>query len=349
LKALLAAATSAVAAAACTPPALLPDLKQAEDHVHAGEWDAALAAYDDAIESCKAVKDETRGRETCAQAHLGRAELLDRMGRHEDAAAAYEATPAAIDDDPVASCNATYRAGKIRLDLGQLVPAYQLLWRAITDYPDAPAADNALRVLLLDGRRRAPAELYEQLQLLADRLTNTEIGDNLLYSMADLAKTELGDAAAALAIYDRMVEAYPTGALFDDALWHGAALARAAGDARGAVARYRKLLATREVAWLNGSYNSEWFDNSWLQIGITLRDDLRDFERALNAFRQIPKDYPASILLDDAMFEQAVTYERMGSRDRACRALSKLHEKWPDSKYELERGPNMRERLRCKL
>jgi len=335
--------------AACSAPALLPDLGRAEQHVHAGEWDQALAAYDDAIQTCVQIKDKERARATCAQAHLGRAELLDRMGRREQAATAYEDTPDAIERDPVPSATAVYRAGKIRLDLGQDEKGYALLWRAITDFPDTPSADYALRDILIDGRRRDPRQLYQLLGQLAERLEDTEIGDNLLYSMADLARNELADPKQALALYDRIAETWPKGALFDDSLWHGAALARAAGDARGAVARYRRLLSTREVAWFGGSYNSEWFDNCWFEIGVTLRDDLGDYDGSLNAFRRLAEDYPRSILLDDAMWERAVTRDRMGDARGACKTLARLHQKWPDSKYELELAPKMRERLSCTL
>ncbi len=338
-----------VIAAACTPPALLSELKVAEKHVHAGEYEQAMAAYDRAVVSCLNIEDEAKRRTTCGHAHLGRAELLDRMGRREDAAAAYEATPDALDRDPVPSATAVYRAGKLRLELGQEVKGYELLWRAVTDYPDAPAADYALREVVIDGRRRDVVQLYQVLGQLATHLGDTEVGDNLLYWMAELARNDFSDDAAALQLLDRIADGYPKGALFDDALWHGAAIARSEGDPSGAVTRYRRLLKTREVAWFTGSYNSEWFDDSWLQMGITLRDDLENYSGALKAFRMIPEDYPASILRDDAMWERAVTYERMGKGERACKALQTLHKKWPDSKYELERAPKLREQLSCTL
>ena len=336
-------------AAACTPPALYPDLKVAEQHLHAGEYDQALAAYDRALVSCATIANEEKRRAICGEAHLGRAELLDRMGRRQAAAAAYEAIPSALDDDPVPSATAVYRAGKIHLELGQEVRGYELLWRTITNYPDAPAADYALRQVVVDGRRRNVAQLYEVLGQLAGRLGETEVGDNLLYWMAELARDDFHDDPKALELLDKVADVYPKGPLFDDALWHGAAIARSEGDPGGAVKRYRRLLETREVAWINGSYNSEWFDDSWLQMGITLRDDLEDYGAALKAFRMIPTDYPASILRDDALWERAVTYDRMGKPKRACKELQTLHKKWPDSKYELERAPQLRERLSCTL
>jgi tetratricopeptide (TPR) repeat protein len=123
----------------------------------------------------------------------------------------------------------------------------------------------------------------------------------------------------------------------------------ASGDPRGAITRYRTLLDSREAAWITGSYNSEWHDDSQLQVGLVYRDDLRAYADALKAFQQLAKDFPHSILLDDAVYERAVTYEQMGKPGAACKLLARLRAKWPDSKFELELAPQMRERLACTL
>ncbi len=341
------AALLALAVAACAPPQLLPDLSRAEAHVHAGEHDEALAAYDEAIVACQKIKDPAKRIDVCGQAREGRAELLDRLGQRERAADEWEAMPAAIERDPDRSGKALYRAGRIHLELGNETRGYELLWRAVTEYPDSTSAELALRLVHIDGRRRNAKQLYDVYAALYDRLDETELGDNLLFNMAELAETELGDATLALSHYDAIASRYPKKELFDDSLWHGARLCRSLGDAAGAVKRYRALLDSREVAWFTGSYNSEWHDNSQLELGIVYRDDLAKYGDALKAFQQVAEDYPKSILLDDATFERAVTYERMGKPSSACESLRVLHKRWPDSKYELERAPEMRKRLSC--
>lgn len=343
------AAVAVAAVVACAPPRTPAPLARAERLVEIGAWDRALAAYDDAIAACPPRADRDAARDPCVQALLGRAELLDRMGRGADAADAYEAIPAAVGGAPVPTGTALYRAGALRLRLGDDARAYALWWRAIAEAPDTTGADDAVRALLRDGRRRDPRALYRAFAALAERLADTAIADNLLFALADLARNELGEPRTALALYDAIAERWPNGPLFDDALWHGGKLARALGDPRGAVARWRKLLATREVAWFNGSYNSEWFDDAWLQIAVTLRDDLGDTRGALAALAALDRDYPASVLRDDAAFERAATYAAAGDADRACRALARLRARWPDSKYELERAPALRARLACRL
>jgi tetratricopeptide (TPR) repeat protein len=182
-------------------------------------------------------------------------------------------------------------------------------------------------------------------------LTGTRTGDNVLYVLADLAENDLEAPADALAHLDRLAVTYPSRAdsgLYDDALWHGARLARAAGDARGAAARLSTLLDSYEVASLGiGSPLSVWLDDAQLELGRVLRDDLGAHAEALAAFRRLPRDYPDSILVDDAGFEAALTLARMGRAAEACAALAELRRDWPDSRYELERAPALRTELGC--
>jgi tetratricopeptide (TPR) repeat protein len=335
------------AAVSCSAPALLNDLAEAERYERAGEHERALAAYEAAQTSCRHIRQKRLRRDTCAQAHIGRAELLEELGRIDEAAVAYEATPAALARDPIPSGKATYRAGRLRLDMGKEERGYALLWKAITDYPDVVYAVDALQRILQDGRQRNPAQLYGVLGELVAPLAGNEVSDNILLAMAELAEKDFRHPKRALSHYDQIVAEYRDGGLYDEALWHGARLARATGDPRGAAKRLRMLLATREVSLHVGSYFSVWLDNAQLELGKILRDDLRDPRAAIRAFRQLPRDYPASILQDDAVFETAVAWELAGEVGRACEALAHLRAKWPDSKYELELGPALRRKLGC--
>jgi tetratricopeptide (TPR) repeat protein len=333
--------------AACSAPALLGDLAAAEGEERAGRPEAALTAYLAAQTSCRRIDNPRYRRDACAQAHLQRAELLEDLGRTAEAAEAYAAAPAALDHDPIPSANATYRAGRLYLALGDDRRGYQLLWQTITDYPDVVHAVDALRLVVADGRRRNPTQLYQVLEGLIEPLAGNEVSDNILYALAELAEEELRRPDVALAYCDRIAAEYRRGGLYDDALWHGARLARAAGDGRGAAARLRRLLATREVSYGVGSYFSAWLDDAQLELGRVLRDDLGQPRRALAAFARLPRHYPASILRDDARFESAETWARLGDRARACHELARLADEWPESRYQIERAPALRDRLDC--
>lgn len=327
----------ALALAACSAPATLSELKTAEHRADAGDVEGALVAYRAAEVKCHQLRPARRAIAACGEALLGEAETLEHAGRTPQAIATYLAIPARAGDDAGTAATALYRAGELLLADHQAAPAWTALWKVVTDFPDEPTASDALRTLLRDGRRRDPRALYDELARLLTALADTEIADNLLWSMADLDAHELEDLEAARALYDRIPIETPQSGLRDDARWLAAQVSRKLGDPRGAVTRLRALLATREVAYFTGSYFSVWLDDAQLQLGQILRDDLHDLPGAAAAFRQLAKDYPASILRDDAAYELAVTLEAMHDHAGACQALGELARSFPDSKY-LARG-----------
>jgi tetratricopeptide (TPR) repeat protein len=334
--------------AACSAPAQLRDLQNAEDYARAGRSEEALASYERAMHECLEIRNVRVRGETCGAAHLQRAELLVDLNRIDEAIAAYVEAEKVLERVP-ARAQACYSAGRLLLEQGRAEEGYRYLWKSITDYPGEAFAADALKRVVVDGRQRAPEHLYLELQKLSAALIDSAIVDNLYYYLAVLAEEERKDPQAALEYYDKIAGGYRLSGFYDDALWHGARLARAAGDPRGAVERLQKLLSTREVAIGAGSYFSIWLDNAQLELGIVLRDDLADYPAAARAFAQLPEDYPASILKDDALFETAVTWQKADESQRACKALARLKKQSPDSKYELERAPKLRSELDCPL
>lgn len=333
---------------ACSAPAQIRDLQEAENFERAGKSQEALASYRAAQKSCAKVSSTRQRRSACAAAHLQYAELLVSEQRLEEAAQAYHNAEATLKTRPDAA-QACYDAALVYLQLGQDEAAYRYLWRTVTHYPDQAFAADALKHILRDGRERAPEDLAVQLGKLRDSLGTTKIGDNLLAALAELEEREFQAPANALRYYDELVKNHRSSGFYDDALWHGARLSLDLGDPRGAIARLGKLLSTREVALGAGSYFSVWLDDAQLKLAIILRDELHDPKAALRAFSQLPRDYPASLLRDDALFERASTYAQMKLNKPACKDLTKLRSKFPDSKYELEKAPKLREELGCSL
>jgi tetratricopeptide (TPR) repeat protein len=335
-----------LALAACSAPATRPELAQAERRADRGDVEGALIDYRAAQVTCKRLRPERRATQACSEALLGEAQTLERAGRADEAINAYIAIPPKAPGDAMTGATATYRAGELLLERSKPVDAWTLLWRVVTDYPDEPLAADALELLLDDGRARDPQRLADEIGKLLAPLAETEVADNLMWSLADLNDHEIGNAAAARALYDRIPVDYPSSGLRDDARWHAARLSKQLGDYPGAVARLRALLATREVAFGAGSYFSIWLDDAQLELGKLLRDKLGDLPGAAAAFRKLPTDYPASILKDDALYELAVTLGKQGDTAGACRTIAQLHEDAPDSKY-LDDAGNLDAELQC--
>ena len=319
--------------AACSASPPLAELTIAEKRAEDGDTDGAITAYHEAQRTCQQLTPPRRARQACADALLGEAETLEHADRIPAAIEAYLAIPGKALGDPSTSAIATLRAGELFRRQHNVPAAAAALWRVVTTWPDeAPATDAVRSVVSLERSGDLPA-LVVRLRGLLGTLARTAVHDNVQWVLADLAEHELADPAGARAYYDAIYREHPNSGLRDDARWHAARLARSLGDAKGAADRLRGLLATREVAFGAGSYFSIWLDDAQLELGKVLRDDLKDLPGAAAAFAQLPRDYPASILRDDALYELALTHERAGRHDRACATLATLRAQTPASKY----------------
>ncbi len=331
---------------ACSAPATPRSLARAEAFAERGDDAHALSAYEDATADCAHVRAGMWRARWCGAALRGRAEMLERLGRPADAADAWEIV-GHFDASPTDAADGYAEAGTAFLKLGRVERAYDDLWAAIITYPDEAGAERALRTIVRDGRRRDAAALYRGLQIVAVRLRDSELADDTLYAMADLAVHELADPPAAIDLYDRIAADYPHSTLRDDALYHGAEIARAEHDFVGALKRYRALLASRETAYFIGSYTSEWMDDAQLAVGLIVRDNLGEPARALPEFRRVAANYPTSTLLDDALYQIAVTYDALHDAPHACATLATLAKKFPESRYQNEDAPALATRPGC--
>jgi tetratricopeptide (TPR) repeat protein len=334
-------ALAALAVAACMTPKPPRELVQAQRLEHAGDDAAALPAYERAITSCTSVEDPLLRQTACGQAYSGRAATLARLGKPDDALAAWlDMARALATLAPEDAARALQEAAVLELERSHDKAAYDLFWRVIVEHPEAAAADDALRVVVRDGRTRNARELDGVLASLYERQKDSELADNLLADRADLAEHELAQPRAALVLWDQIATRWPKGPFYDDARWNGARLARAGGDPKGALTRLHQLLATKEEAFMIGSYHSVFLDDAELEAGRILRDDLNDPRAALVEFDRLEnKDYKDSVLRDDALFEAAMTHAALGEKDAACARLASLRKHFPDSKFLLEPPP----------
>jgi tetratricopeptide (TPR) repeat protein len=332
---LLARALLCAAVAACSAPATLPELAEASARERSGDPDGAVQAYRRAERSCQALRPERRRSEVCSEAQLGQAEVLEAAQRTGEALAVYQRLAAEPASERVAA-TAQLRIGRLELARDRPVEAWRALWKCITDWPDEPSATDALRLLVADGRDRDPRALTTQLGLVLTAVAQSQVADNLVWSLADLGEHELAQPKAARALYDRLPRDYPQSGLRDDARWHAARISRAMGDPRGAATRLRALLATREVALGAGSYFSIWLDDAQLELGRVLRDDLHELPAAIAVFGRLDDDYPASTLIDDATWELARTHFEAGDAAATCRTIAELTKKFPDSRHVTE-------------
>lgn len=318
----------------CSAPALPPQYQQAQQHELKGRLEKALAMY-------------TRVSRTAAKAHVRalagvrRAKILLELGRHPEAVSAYLSVAKGPGKGKRIGARSLYRAAVVRKDrLKQTDQALVLFKRVVDHYPDKVAADDALEriVRIYRARNRLP-QLILWLKSRFHRHRNRDVADNLLYVAAQVYEKHVRDFKSAVLLYEQIVKERPDGPLVDDANFHAAALYRKLGKPMRAIVCYQRILSTKADAWVVGSWNSVFLDNSQFQTGMTYLEDIRDLSKAVAAFRRLVTDFPSSTLRDDALWWVALTELRRERIKAALKAHAELRRKFPDSRFAKESKP----------
>jgi tetratricopeptide (TPR) repeat protein len=233
------------------------------------------------------------------------------------------------------------RAARAAFDRARLVSTgdpgrgQALRLAALRAHPDSGVAPQALRRYLEDveAEAGAPAAL-ERCTALAKELAATELDEAVRYDCA--ARSELsGDLATARAGYLATAERhpYPHGALWDDSLAGAARCEERLGRPAAAVALLERMLAEREHSIGIGSYERPRYAEARFHIAELYRDRLGDPSRARQEFRRVLDDHSASLLCDDALFEEARLAARAGDGPAACDAVRLLASRFPESRF----------------
>ncbi len=323
--------------AGCSGAPLATEFELAHAREATLDDEGALTLYRLVRTECERPGAKPRPHDDCALAIVREAQLLEKHGRYQEAFDAWMAVPRRA-SDPRKSARALVRAGEIAADdLHDDERAERIAWRTIEKYPDEVPADDALRLAIRLGKRRDPQQLARRLDALWPQVTKLDLGDNVLFERAELARTTLDDPLGAVRLYDQLSELYPRSGLRDDAIWHAAEILRAQGDPRAALKHVRIILESRRDALITGSYNSVYLDDAQLLAGQLYLDDLHEVDHAIEAFQTLADDFPESILKDDALLELARAYLARHSppseadRRTACDSVSRLLRTYPDS------------------
>jgi len=296
----------------------LAALAEAERHQHHGRLEQAVASYEKAAGNAERRVDRD---EALYRASRIRARLNDYAG-------AVGLCDAIASRKPPSrrSLRAQFDAARYRLLLGQTERADQDLRSLVRQHGDTGEARSALRVLLdLHVRSAEHAVALTYVRELAQGLPATFVLEQLMREEAELL-IALGQSAEASRVLGQQVARfpYPQGVLWDDSLTRLADLAENAGDPQAAIAFLRQMLDAHESAIAVGSYTRPKVPEAALRIARIYRDDLKDFDAALKAFRAMRSQFPKSLLVDDALLEEGEVWLARGDRVQGCALLRKV-------------------------
>jgi len=293
----------------------------------AGRFDEATLAYAHAAEVAERPRDRDESLYAAAEASI-------RAGHVDDALKRFDALAA---EKPIGdrSIRAAYRAAQIRLAHGQVDRAYRDLETIYKTAPDHGIARHALFAVIdrIDAQGGHAAAIAALAKLYAPNVNN-RLGPEILYALAGREEA-IGAAREALdhylAIADRYP--YPTGALWDDALWHASLLQESLGEIKAAVASLERMLSVHETSDGNGSYDRPRMPAAALRLAELQRDRLDDHKAARRSFARMRSTFPKSVLVARAAFAQAQLAHADGDDGEACDLARMLLSQHADTRW----------------
>jgi tetratricopeptide (TPR) repeat protein len=288
-----------------------------------GDFDEERRHFAQAAQRATRPKDAAEARYRSAASWI-------RQGEHEKGATSLEAFATEYPDNP--------RAARSWLDAGRAwerahrqESALLAYTKVFLSYGDSGVAGSAVdRIVAIQSERDGSARHEAYRQLLGSN-KSASLDEVLRYRYARaLEDVSLADAVLA---YEDVARNHPLpqGSFSDEALLRAASLRRTAGDPHGALSTLDLLLEQGGKAAFLGSYTRTTYVEALLLRGRILRDDLKQPERAREAFLLLPKRFPHSRLVDDALWENIITLRRQGHN--TCSAAERLRQLSPQSRY----------------
>ncbi|MFB6375673.1 MAG: tol-pal system YbgF family protein, partial [Bradymonadaceae bacterium] len=138
---------------------------------------------------------------------------------------------------------------------------------------------------------------------------------------------------AALAYFHRVIDRHPDGRTVDDAEWAAARiyLRRQAWDR--AIPLLDRLAARVDASWMVGTLNSPHASKARFELGWIHLLFLDDYAEAIDHFEQYLSDFPRNRRTDDSVWHLAHAHRLAGDMRAYRRALERLIEKYPESRY----------------
>lgn len=294
---------------------------------HAGRYEEAARAYEQAAEHATRVKDRDEALFLVARMH-------EKRGAHADARAAYERLRKTSPEGSRAA-RAAYEMALMEIEHGDAERGYVMLLDATFTYPKHGSARRSLHRLIEHQRDLGGDEgVLRWLEGPGRTLRGGDLDQQLDYERArSLEGTGKTVEARDLYLKTAKEHPYPIGGLTDDALWHASQLEEKLGRHEAAIFHLRTLLSSREASRMSGSYERPRYSPAQMRIAELYRDKLHDHATARKEFHAVYAAHPTSVLRDDALWAEARLAHADGDTRDACALALRLREEFADSRY----------------
>lgn len=316
--------------ASCAPSLGRPFMEAraaAERSYSAGRYEEAAGHWQEAARVARRQRDRTEARYRAAVS-------LRRAGRTAEAKAQLSAL---VHDRPKSerATRAAFDLADMEIESGDRAHGFELLEAAVRAHPGfGLSAESLARLARWKQDQGGDEQAIAYLDRMRRELGKTELGEQALFQWAR-ALDEADHDEQALAAYLEVARRYPypTGALWDDALWYAAKAEERLGRPKQAVAHLERMLKEREPSSLQGSYERPRYAAARYHIAELYRDALGDHARARREFHRVWSEHTTSLLRDDALWNEARLAREDGDEAKACSLLEQLVSKAADSRY----------------
>jgi TolA-binding protein len=305
---------------------LSPQSARAERAYAAGRYVEAASDFASAAQSSPKARDRE-------EARYRQAMSLERAGRPEEARAVLGLLRRTFPNG-ARTPRAAYDAALLDIEAGRTDAGHRALDALVRASPNSSVAPSALRRSLEWIGRSGEPGVRTYLSRLAPAVAGTDLSQYIDYELArslERAGDQAGARQGYLTVADRYP--YPRGVFWDDALYRAAELTAAEGRPAAAIALLERLLAAREPAFLQGSYEKARYAEAEFRIAELYRDALHAPDRARAAFERLWATFPTSRLRDDAAWGAALLAAAAGDAPGACRDVEPLIGVTPPSRY----------------
>lgn len=287
-----------------------------------GEHEKAQQHYDQLL---KHAPDEETRRLTQYKIALLR---LDQ-GRPEEAKRLWQA----LIDEPIKDeygARAMYHIIRMEPSQDERVKSCRAL---ILRYPEHVPAEHCLhdlrRYWVAQG---SPVEFIKELKGLGPSVQGSELYDYTLFLSARAQDEDVHDEQAALKGYEALYAHDSQGPLADDALWERAQIYKRQGKWQEALEVMSRLVKDVETSWFVGTYESEFADDARYQMGLIHKEQLKDYDQAIDQFDAFMDEFPTSLLRDDAAWQIVECQQLKGSPDLNA-LLVEFIKDYPESRH----------------
>jgi tetratricopeptide (TPR) repeat protein len=295
---------------------------------NAGRWEEAATYFDKAADLGTRYKDRD-------EARLLYAEAQEKLGRYEEAEAAYRRVEKES-DGRYQGVRAAYALGRLVWEQRGFEEGAAETLRAVRAYPQSGLVRHAIKRLLAHVEEQdGPQAALAWLDPIYKELKSTEAGEAIGYEVGTLlARNDKKQEAIDLLLAQARAYPYPKGSLTDDAYYVASLYLADFDRVKDAIDVLDEMLSVQEAAYLGHSYRRPRFPQGAYRIAVLYRDRLKDRPKAKDAFWRVYRDYFDARQTDDALWAVARMEQEDGREEQACKALDVLREKKPDSRYQ---------------